>query len=84
MGWVNVEGFPHLLFPGSARWVLAADLVGVAAMLIRRNRVALFIALMGGISAAVVCLDLTATTPTQRFPPPAQSPGGSRRALIPT
>jgi hypothetical protein len=69
MGWVKVEGFPHLLFPGSARWVLAADLVGVAAMLIRRNRVALFIALMGGISAAVVCLDPQGALYNVRFLP---------------
>ncbi len=28
MGYTKVLGFPHLLFPASARWVLAADLVG--------------------------------------------------------
>ena len=69
MGWTNVEGFPHLLFPGSARWVLAADLVGLVAMVIRRNRVALFIALMGGIAAAVVCLDPQGKLYNVRFLP---------------
>jgi hypothetical protein len=69
MGWTNVEGFPHLLFPASARWVLAADLVGLAAMVIRRNRVALFLALMGGIAAAVVCLDPQGKLYNVRFLP---------------
>ena len=32
MGYTKVFGYPHLLFPGSARWVLAADLVGLVAM----------------------------------------------------
>ncbi len=48
MGYTKVLGFPHLLFPASARWVLAADLVGLVAMVLRRNRVALFIVVMGG------------------------------------
>lgn len=69
MGWTNVEGFPHLLFPASARWVLAADLVGLVAMVARRNRVALFLALMGGISAAVVCLDPQGKLYNVRFLP---------------
>jgi hypothetical protein len=69
MGWTNVEGFPHLLFPGSARWVLAADLVGLIAMVLRRNRVALFIAAMGGVSAAVVCLDPQGKLYNVRFLP---------------
>ena len=69
MGWVKVYGYPHLLFPGSARWVLAADLVGVVAMIIRRNRVALFIALMGGVAAAVVCLDPQSALYNVRFLP---------------
>jgi hypothetical protein len=69
MGWVKVDGFPHLLFPGSARWVLAADLVGLVAMVIRRNRVGLFIALMGGVSAAVVCLDPQSALYNVRFLP---------------
>ena len=69
MGWTNVEGFPHLLFPASARWVLAADLVGLVAMVVRRNRVALFIAVMGGFSAAVVCLDPQGKLYNVRFLP---------------
>jgi len=69
MGWLNVDGFPHLLFPGSARWVLAADLVGLVAMVVRRNRVALFIAAMGGVSAAVVCLDPQGKIYNVRFLP---------------
>ncbi len=57
MGYSKVVGFPHLLFPSSARWVLALDLVGLVAMVLRRNRVALFFVIMGGLSAAAVCLD---------------------------
>ena len=37
MGWLNIDGFPHLLFPASSRWVQAAALVGLAATLIRRT-----------------------------------------------
>jgi hypothetical protein len=69
MGWTNVEGFPHLLFPASARWVLAADLVGLVAMVARRNRVALFLVLMGGIAAGVVCLDPQGKLYNVRFLP---------------
>jgi hypothetical protein len=69
MGWTNVEGFPHLLFPASARWVLATDLVGLVAMIIRRNRVALFIAVMGAVSAGVVCLDPQGKLYNVRFLP---------------
>jgi hypothetical protein len=69
MGYTKVLGFPHLLFPASARWVLAADLVGVVAMAFRRNRVALFLVIMGGISAAVVCLDPTPKLYNVRFLP---------------
>ena len=54
MGYTKVFGYPHLLFPASARWVLAADLVGLVAMVVRRNRVALFLVVMGGLSAAAV------------------------------
>ena len=69
MGWTNVEGFPHLLFPASARWVLAADLVGVVAVVLRRSRVGLFIMVMGGISAGVVCLDPQGKLYNVRFLP---------------
>ncbi len=69
MGWTNVEGFPHLLFPASARWVLAADLVGLVAMVVRRNRVAWCIAILGGASAAVVCLDPQGKLYNVRFLP---------------
>ena len=69
MGWTNVEGFPHLLFPASARWVVVAAVVGVVAMIVRRNRVALFIAVMGGFSAAVICLDPQGKLYNVRFLP---------------
>ena len=69
MGWTNVEGFPHLLFPGSARWVLAVDLIGLVAMVVRRNRVSLFVAVMAGFSAAVVCLDPQGKLYNVRFLP---------------
>jgi hypothetical protein len=57
MGYTKVLGFPHLLFPGSARWVLAADVVGLVFMVVRRSRVALFIVIVGALFAAAVCLD---------------------------
>jgi hypothetical protein len=69
MGWTNVDGFPHLLFPGSARWVLIADLVGLVAMVARRTRVALFISVMGAFSAAVVCVDPEGKLYNVRFLP---------------
>jgi hypothetical protein len=69
MGYTKVLGFPHLLFPASARWVLAADLVGVAAMVVRRSRVALFLVIMGTVSAAAVCLDPANKLYNARFLP---------------
>jgi hypothetical protein len=69
MGYTKVLGYPHLLFPASARWVLAADLVGLAAMVVRRNRVALFIVVMGVLSAAAVCLDPAGKLYNARFLP---------------
>ena len=69
MGYTKVLGFPHLLFPASARWVLAADLVGMVALVLRRNRVALFIVIMGTISAAAVCLDPANKLYNARFLP---------------
>ncbi len=69
MGYTKVLGFPHLLFPASARWLLAADLVGLVAMVVRRNRVAFFLAVMGASSAAVLCLDPTPKLYNVRFLP---------------
>jgi len=69
MGYTKVFGFPHLLFPASARWVMAADVVGVVAMIIRRSRPALFICVMGAISAAILCLDPTPKLYNVRFLP---------------
>ena len=69
MGYTKVLGFPHPLFPGSARWVLAADVVGIVAMVLRRNRVALFLVVMGALSAAAVCLDPANKLYNARFLP---------------
>ncbi len=69
MGYTKVLGFPHLLFPGSARWVFAADLVGLVAMVLRRNRLALFLVIMGALSAAMVCLDPAGKLYNVRFLP---------------
>jgi hypothetical protein len=69
MGYTKVLGFPHLLFPASARWVIAADVVGVAAVVIRRSRPGLFICVMGAISAAILCLDPTPKLYNVRFLP---------------
>ena len=69
MGYTKVLGFPHLLFPGSARWVLAADVVGIVAMVVRRSRVALFLVVMTALSAAAVCLDPANKLYNARFLP---------------
>ena len=69
MGWLNIDGFPHLLFPASSRWVQVAALVGLVATVIRRNRVGMFLAIMGGISAGVVCLDPQGKLYNVRFLP---------------
>ena len=69
MGYTKVLGFPHLLFPASARWVLAADLVGLVAMVVRRSRVALFLVIMGALSAGAVCLDPANKLYNARFLP---------------
>ncbi len=69
MGWQNIDGFLHLLFPGSSRWVWIAALIGLAATVVRRNRVGLFIAVMGGLSAAVICLDPQGKLYNVRFLP---------------
>jgi len=69
MGWLNVDGFPHLLFPASSRWLDLAVVVGLVAVVVRRNRVALFLAVMGGISAGVVCLDPQGKLYNVRFLP---------------
>jgi len=57
MGYTKVFGYPHLLFPGSFRWVLVADVVGIVAMIVRRNRVALFLVIMAALSAGALILD---------------------------
>ncbi len=69
MGYTKVVGYPNLLFPGSAHWVLAVDVIGIVAMVARRNRVALFIAVMGALSAAAVCLDPAGKLYNVRFLP---------------
>ncbi len=69
MGYTKVFGYPHLLFPGSFRWVLALDAVAVVAMVARRSRMALFLLLMGGLSAAAVILDPASKLYNVRFLP---------------
>ena len=69
MGYTKVFGYPHLLFPGGAHWVLAADAVGLVAMVIRKNRVALFLVVMAGLSAAVVIVDPASKLYNVRFLP---------------
>jgi hypothetical protein len=80
MGYTNVFGFPNLLFPEEARWVLVADAVGLVAMVLRRNRVALFIVVMGGLSAAAVCLDPQGKLYNVRFLVPLHLPDGRVRS----
>ncbi len=69
MGYTNVGDFPHLLFPGGARWVVVADAVGIVAMVVRRNRIALFLVVMAAMSAATVCLDPAGKLYNVRFLP---------------
>jgi hypothetical protein len=69
MGYTKVFGYPHLLFPESARWVLAADLVGLVAMVVRKNRVALFLVVMGAVSALAMIVDPASKLYNVRFLP---------------
>ena len=69
MGYTKVFGYPHLLFPGSARWVLIADLVGVAFVVLRRSRVGLFLVVMAGLSALAMIVDPASKLYNVRFLP---------------
>ena len=69
MGYTKVYGFPHLLFPASARWVLAVDVVALVIMVLRRSRMALFLVLMAALSAGAVCLDPWSKLYNARFIP---------------
>jgi hypothetical protein len=69
MGYTKVFGYPHLLFPGSFRWALAAGAVGVVAMVVRRNRVALFLVVMAAVSAVAVIIDPAGKLYNVRFLP---------------
>ncbi|HVC66815.1 MAG TPA: hypothetical protein VND44_04405 [Acidimicrobiales bacterium] len=69
MGYTKVFGYPHLLFPGSFRWVLVLDVVGVVAMVARRNRMALFLVIMAALSAAAMILDPASKLYNVRFLP---------------
>ncbi len=69
MGYTKVFGYPGLLFPSSFDWVLLADVIGVVAMIMRRNRVALFLVVMAGLSAATVILDPAGKLYNVRFLP---------------
>lgn len=57
MGYTKVFGYPHLLFPVSAFWMLAADAVALVFLVVRRNRVALFLSIMAGLSAVAMIID---------------------------
>ena len=69
MGYTKVYGYPHLLFPGSFRWVLVCDLVALACMVVRRSRFALFLALLALLSAAAVMVDPPGKLYNVRFLP---------------
>ncbi len=69
MGYTKVFGYPHLLFPGSFRWVLLLGVVGVVAMVVRRNRIALFLVIMAVLAAAAMILDPASKLYNVRFLP---------------
>jgi hypothetical protein len=69
MGYTKVFGYPHLLFPGSFRWALICAAVGVVAMIVRRNRVALFLVVMAALSAVAVIIDPAGKLYNVRFLP---------------
>ena len=69
MGYTKVFGYVHLLFPGSARWVVAADVVALVAMIARKNRVALFLVVMAGLSAMAMIVDPASKLYNVRFLP---------------
>jgi hypothetical protein len=69
MGYTKVFGYPRLLFPVSAYWMLAADAVALVFLVVRRNRVALFLTLMAGLSAVAMIVDPASKLYNVRFLP---------------
>jgi hypothetical protein len=69
MGYTKVFGYPRLLFPMSAYWMLAADAVALVFLVVRRNRVALFLSVMAGLSAIAMIVDPASKLYNVRFLP---------------
>jgi hypothetical protein len=69
MGYTKVFGYPDLLFPVSAYWMLAADAVALVFLVVRRNRVALFLSVMAGLSAVAMIVDPASKLYNVRFLP---------------
>jgi hypothetical protein len=69
MGWVNVTSYASLLAPRADRWALALAAVGVVVALVRRQRVMIMIALLGGASAGALVLDPQGKLYNTRFLP---------------
>jgi len=57
MGYENVTTYVHLLFPEADLWALLLAGVFVVLAVVRRSRFGLFLAIMGGLSAAALILD---------------------------
>jgi len=69
MGYTKVFGYVRLLFPVSAYWLLAADAVALVFLAARRNRVALFLSVMAGLSALAMIVDPASKLYNVRFLP---------------
>lgn len=69
MGWVNVTTFSALLAPSADRWALIFAALGCVVALVRRDRVAGLLAVLGGGSALALVLDPQGKLYNTRFLP---------------
>jgi hypothetical protein len=69
MSYANVTTYGSVLFPRADWWVIAIAAVGVVLAVLRRSRVGLFLAIMGGLSALAVVFDPQASLYNVRFLP---------------
>lgn len=69
MGYTNVTTFVHILFPEADLWALILAGFALVLAVVLRSRFGLFVAVMGGLSAAAVILDPQGSLYNVRFLP---------------
>lgn len=69
MGWVNVTTYAAMLAPRADRWVLVLGAVGVVVAVLRRQRVAAMVAVLGAASAVALVVDPQGKLYNTRFLP---------------